>query len=248
MNSSPSIIVIAVAAGVLLCSPPVALEGQRASLSGVVLEEGTDRLLAGVRLTVVEAQIEVLSDETGGFSFPALPPGEFQLRASLEGHVSLSEPLTVEVGETAFLQLRLASLAAALQELLVFGDRSGSEVLASDDAGHASAADLLESQLPGLSLRRNTGSAGGGASVQLRGVNSLSLSNEAVIYVEGIRISPRMGSFEERGSVELHVLEMIPAASVAGIRVLRGPAATARYPDTSNGVILVETVRGLPEN
>ncbi len=91
------------------------------------------------------------------------------------------------------------------------------------------------------------GTAGGGASVQLRGVNSLSLSNEAVIFVDGIRISPRMGSFGERSSVELHALEMIPAANVARIRILRGPAATARYPDTSNGVILVETVSGQGE-
>jgi outer membrane cobalamin receptor len=86
----------------------------------------------------------------------------------------------------------------------------------------------------GLDLNRNQGSAAGGARVQVRGANSMSLTNEPMFYVNGIRISARAG--------DMHSLEMIPASWVKQVRVLRGPSA--QYPDAFNGVVLIETDPG----
>ncbi len=61
------------------------------------------------------------------------------------------------------------------------------------------------------------------------------LNNDPVIYVDGVRVSDRLGD------AQVHVLELIPAEDVERIRILRGPAAAAAYADAANGIILVET-------
>ena len=241
----------ALAAGIFLSGPHFALEGQAsASLMGIVLQEGSDRPLPGATLMILETQRSVVTDDKGEFSFSELTPGEVVLRAGLDGYASVVESLEIASNEVSFVQLRLPPLFAALDEILVIAERRTGRaghheaLVRNDDGDLGTAADLLEGKVPGLNLRRNTGSAGGGARVQLRGPNSLFLSNEPVIYVDGIRISTRNGSLDLRDSAGLHPLEMIPASVVERIRVLRGPSAGAQYPDASNGVILIETRQG----
>jgi outer membrane cobalamin receptor len=96
-------------------------------------------------------------------------------------------------------------------------------------------------RVPGLSARRTSGSLGDGLRVSLRGSNSISLSDQPAVYLDGVRI-------DEGGTVDMRVLDQIPAADVQRIRVLRGPAATTLYPLSAAGVILVETRRGSPQD
>ena len=246
----------ALAVGILLSGPHFAVEGQvstdrdSSSLVGIVLQEGTDRPLPGTTLTILETQRSVVTDENGEFSFPELTPGEVVLRAGLDGYASVVESLEVASNEVGFVRLRLSPLFAALDEIFVIAERSFGRAgyqdasVRNDDSDLGTAADLLEGKVLGLDLRRDSGSAGGGARVQLRGSNSLFLSNEPVIYVDGIRVSARFGSLDSRTSVGPHALEMIPASIVERIRVLRGPSAGAQYPDGNNGVILIETRQG----
>ena len=187
-----------------------------------------------------------MTDDNGEFSFPEPTPGEVVLRAGLDGYASVVESLEIALNEVGFVQLRLPPLFAALDEVFVIAEQSFGRAgyqeasVQNDDGNIGTAADLLEGKVLGLDLRRNTGVAGGGARVQLRGPSSLSLSNEPVIYVDGIRISSRIGSLDSRNSACLHALEMIPASPVERIRVSAG----AQYPDATNGVILIETRRG----
>ena len=246
----------ALAVGIFLSGPHFAVEGQvstdrdSASLMGIVLQEGSDQPLPGATLMILETQRSVVTDANGEFSFPELTPGKVVLRAGLDGYASVVESLEVASNEVGFVQLRLPPIFAALDELFVIAERSFGRAgyqeasVRNDDGDLGTAADLLEGKVLGLDLRRNSGSAAGGARVQVRGPNSLFLSNEPVIYVDGIRVSSRFGSLDSRTSVGLHALEMIPASVVERIRVLRGPSAGARYPDANNGVILIETRQG----
>jgi hypothetical protein len=198
-------------------------------------------------LMILETQRSVVTDANGEFSFPELTPGEVVLSVGLDGYASVVESLEIASNELGFVHLRLTPLFAALDEILVIAERSFGRAgyhdasVQNDDGVLGTAADLLEGKVLGLDLRRNAGSAGGGARVQLRGPSSLFLSNEPVIYVDGVRISSRIRSLDSRNSAGLHSLEMIPASVVERIRVLRGPSAGAQYPDATNGVILIET-------
>ncbi len=241
----------ALALVIFLSGSHFAVEAQaNASLMGIVLQEGSDRPLPGARLMILETQRSVVTDGDGKFSFPELTPGDFVLRAGLDGYASVVESLEIAPSEVGFVQLRLPPLFAALDEILVMAERNFGGAghhetsVQNDEGGIGTAADLLEGKVPGLDLRRNSGLAGGGARLQLRGPSSLFLSNEPAIYVNGIRISSRTGSLDSRNSAGLHPLEMIPASAVKRIRVLRGPSAGAQYPDATNGVILIETRQG----
>jgi hypothetical protein len=244
-------IAAALAGGIFLSGPYFAVEGQAsASLMGIVLEEGSDQPLPGATLMILETQRSVVTDENGEFSFAGVTPGEVVLRAGLDGYASVVESLEIASNEVGFVRLRIPPLFAALDEIFVIAEQSSGRAgyqeasVQNDDGNLGTAADLLEGKVLGMDLRRNTGTAGGGARVQLRGPSSMFLSNEPAIYVDGIRISSRIGNLDSRNSAGLHALEMIPASIVERIRVLRGPAAGAQYPDANNGVILIETRRG----
>ena len=207
-------------------------------LSGVVLEEGTDRPLSGATVVLVGSDLASETGSEGEFLLAELARGTVTLRVSLEGYASLVEPLFLSEGTETFVQLHLLPLAVAVQEIIATVPGSTPSVAAAPLRSQAddprTAADLLQGRMAGVNLNRNQGSAGGGARVQTRGVNSISLANEPLFYLNGVRVSGRMG--------DMHVLETIPASWVTQIRVLRGPSA--QYPDAFNGVVLIETDPG----
>ena len=221
---APAVLAIA------LAGTSVPAGGQaRSGLSGVVLDALSERPLAGVVLTLDE-HLVTQTDAAGGFAFPELRGGEHTLRVDLDRYASSVEQVSIAEHEAIFLQVALAPVAVALAELLAVVDDPSREIRP-ESGDPRTAADLLQSRVPGLNLRRNMGSASGGARVQVRGVNSLALSHEPTLYLDGVRISSRAG--------EVHALETIPASSVKRIRIIRGPSA--QYPEASNGAILIET-------
>ncbi|MDP4239995.1 MAG: TonB-dependent receptor [Bacteroidota bacterium] len=93
----------------------------------------------------------------------------------------------------------------------------------------ASAAQALQGKAPGVLVFEN-GSPGGGATIRVRGVGSIS-----------------------RGSDPIYILDGVPVGSIAGIlpqeieniQVLKDASATAIYgANGSNGVIIINTKRG----
>lgn len=178
--------------------------------------------------------------QSGRFTFPDLPPSRFTLRATLDGYVSMV--FEIDTSEISFVQLRLPRFAAVLEEIVAVvegGSRragySEAEVRIHDGFFAGTAADLLKYQVPGLRLP-SMSTVGTGGSIRIRGESSISLSTAPAISLDGVRLGSPDDAFL--------LLEMISATSVERIRILRGPSATARYPDTANGVILLETVHG----
>jgi hypothetical protein len=234
---------------IALAAPRAILEAQAvASLAGTVLEDRTNRPLPGSRVQLTEHGLDAVTDQAGSFSFSGIPVGQVTVRVSLDGYVTVVDRLNVARRELlGLVKFRLMPLVVALEELIVFGESDSRRVghsetsLPRDDATSRSAADLLVARIPGLNLRRsqNTSSDRAGVRLTFRGLSSLVLTSEPDIYVDGVRVSSR-----SRDGIGPHILEQIPASSVASIRVLKGATAAAYYPNSSNGVILVETWRG----
>jgi hypothetical protein len=237
--------------GVLLSSPGYLLHAQTVgSLAGTVLSAENDAPLKGVTVAVLEGDFQTVTDEDGGFFFPELPTGEITLRAELSGYASVVERVGLTPAEVGILQLRLAPIMAALSELLVVVGRGATSsgpadvlVLGGTDDSRT-ALDMLAEKIPGVNVSQ--GSVSSGAQIRIRGSSSLFLSNAPSVYLDGIRITPREGSFDSRWSSGLHALELVPASLVKRIRVLRGPSASSLYGDATHGVILIETHDGGP--
>ncbi len=106
----------------------------------------------------------------------------------------------------------------------------------------ATLADALQGQVPGLNIVQ-TGGAGGGGFLSIRGSNSL-YSGQPLIYLDGIRMT-QITSTGPGGVHSLPLFEYVNVADIDRIEVLRGPAATIQYgSDAADGVIRIFTRQG----
>jgi hypothetical protein len=218
---------------------------QTGALFGLVYDQQRQLPLQGVTVLLEGSGRTTSTDPEGRFILEGVPAGQIAVRLRLDGYVSQVESVEITPLEVTLIQFELPPVGVALDEILVrlrgsqraAGHAEGEIV----DRGEGSltAADLLMRRIPGLSARRTSGSLGEGLRVSLRGSNSISLSDQPAIYLDGVRI-------DEGGTVDMRILDQIPAADVERIRVLRGPAAATRYPLSAAGVILVETRRAPP--
>src|SRR5439155_23234677 len=108
--------------------------------------------------------------------------------------------------------------------------------------------DMLSVNVPGVRVIRSSGGVGSGGTTRIRGAGSLSLSNEPLIYVDGVRVnnqnavpsSAPFGAWDEASRVN----DLDPE-EIESIEVLKGPSAATIYgTEASNGVIQIITKRG----
>tara|TARA_R110001583_G_scaffold10179_15_gene47395 strand:+ start:4 stop:3120 length:3117 start_codon:yes stop_codon:yes gene_type:complete len=119
----------------------------------------------------------------------------------------------------------------------------------SDDVNErpvSTVADVLQGQAAGVQISSSGGSAGMGSRIRIRGSNSASLSNEPVIYIDGVLInnSPNSISFETGGQSPSRLNDINPE-DIESIEVIKGPSAATLYGSiAANGVIRITTKKG----
>jgi hypothetical protein len=108
---------------------------------------------------------------------------------------------------------------------------------------HRTLSEALTARLPGVSVMASSGVAGAGSRVRLRGPSGIILTQQPLLFVDGIRVDDTMQSNTiSTGGQAPSRLDDIPMEDVECIYVLRGPATTARYgTDAAVGVIHVIT-------
>ncbi|MBV8391295.1 MAG: TonB-dependent receptor [Mucilaginibacter sp.] len=98
----------------------------------------------------------------------------------------------------------------------------------------------LQGKVAGVVVQQVSGQPGGGVSIQIRGVSSLSGSNSPMYVIDGVIIPP----VSDPGSGG-NPLNAINPAEIESIDVLKDASATAIYgSQATNGVIVITTKRG----
>ncbi|HWK90567.1 MAG TPA: TonB-dependent receptor, partial [Longimicrobium sp.] len=168
---------------------------------------------------------------------------------------------TVQVGE-ADVRVALTEAALALDALVVTGTHGGAEkrtlgnVFTTIDAAEivrnqpvGSVAELLNARTPGVVIIPATGNVGTGSRIRVRGVGSLSLAQEPLVYVDGVRVNNQAATGpinQGFGSNSISRFNDINPEDIESIEVIRGPAAATLYgTEASNGVIQIITKRGV---
>ncbi len=113
---------------------------------------------------------------------------------------------------------------------------TGEQILAVADTS-----ELSEIAFSGIHVVRGSGQVGAGSRILIRGVNSLELPGDPLVFVDGIRVNTRVASGQSEAPFVVGILDLIPADAVSRIEVLKGPSATRFGVGSSNGVILVFT-------
>src|SRR5690606_31609009 len=104
--------------------------------------------------------------------------------------------------------------------------------------------DVLAGRVAGVTMMTSSGTLGTASRIRIRGANSLTLSNEPVVYVDGIKISTSTGGLSVGGQAVSRLNDIDPN-EIENIEILKGPAASALYGTAaSNGVMLITTKRG----
>jgi len=231
---------------------------ERGSVSGTVREAATMAPLAGAQMQIDGTNFGGLTTAEGRFLILNIPPGTYTLRATFIGYGPVAHEFTVAGGGTAELDFELATSALALDELVVtatgqqrkrelgnaVGDIDVTEVR--DIAPINNISDLLQGRSAGVQVFSSAGTSGVGSRIRIRGSSSISLSNEPLIYVDGIRVDNRMSGLGAGGQ-EASRLDDFNPEDIESIEIVKGPSAATLYgTEAANGVIRITTRRGLP--
>lgn len=126
-------------------------------------------------------------------------------------------------------------------------------------SGQMNGINALQGQVAGLQINQNSGGAGAGADISIRGITSLApgRNNQPLIVLDGVvlnndtftgNILPKAGS-NSPGSFDQFGFTSragdINAGDIEAVSVLKGGAATALYGvEAANGVIVITTKKG----
>jgi TonB-linked SusC/RagA family outer membrane protein len=227
------------------------------TITGVVTDSETGQPLNGAQVYVADTNISTLTDQRGRYLLLNVPAGPQTVRTVLIGYASEEQTVTVVAGQTATLDIAVRLTAVELDAVVVsvvtgraerkreLGTNtatiSASEIAA---APITKMADVLTGRAPGVQLQGVAGTVGTSQRIRIRGANSISLSNEPLIYVDGVQFSNSKGGMGVGGQ-DFSRLNDINPDDIANVEILKGPAASALYGTAAaNGVILITTKRG----
>jgi TonB-linked SusC/RagA family outer membrane protein len=251
----------AVGLGALLAASTAMAQGQMGTISGRVTEQATGSALPGVRVFLGGTNRSVVTNAEGRFTLPNVPAGTHEVRVSQIGYSAASQSVTVEGGATAEVAFALKQTAVQLDALLVTA--SGAQQAARENPASVSTvgleeatktapitnmADALNARGGGVMVMPSSGTTGAGARVRIRGANSVSLGNEPVIVVDGIRVESgaNSNSVGVGGQVPSRINDLNPD-DIESYQVIKGPASSALYgTSAANGILEFRTKRGRP--
>jgi TonB-linked SusC/RagA family outer membrane protein len=226
-------------------------------IGGVVLGVG-GQPVPSAQVTVEGTTLGSATDASGQFRITGLSGEQATIEVRRIGY--RMERRTVRVGDTD-LRISLAEQSVVLDAVVVTGTTGaqtkrelGNAVTtinatqAKEIAAISSVQNLLNGRAPGVWVNSATGNVGAGARVRIRGASSVSLSNEPLLYVDGIRVNNQPASGfanQDFGSASISRMNDINPDDIESIEIIKGPAAATLYgTEASNGVIQIITKKG----
>lgn len=250
----------ALAAALAGAGLPAALSAQ-GIIAGRVTDRATGRSLANVQVTVSQTTRGALTDQDGRYRITNVTPGVVEVRARFIGYAVGIVTVTVAANQVATADFALAPNPVGLEAVVVTASGAQQRVRemgntvstidaakTTEEAAPTNLADLLNSRAPNVQVMSSGGTTGTGARVRIRGSSSLSLSNEPIIVVDGIRVEngANSNSIGVGGQVPSRLNDINPE-DIESIEIVKGPSAAALYgTDAANGVIQIRTKRGRP--
>jgi len=226
-------------------------------IEGKVTESGSGRPLAGAQVFVAGTTVGSVTNDRGEYRITAAPARQVELRVRLIGFSPISKSVVVTAGQTATLNIEVGVSALQLDQVVVTGTGSQVEVKKLGNtistiqppafAAITTPSQLLQARDAGVSILPASGITGEGSRIRIRGNASLSMSNEPIVFVDGVRINSGGGfgaNVGTNGGAPSR-LDDIDPSSIDRIEVLKGAAAATLYgTEASNGVIQIFTKKG----
>ncbi|HEV2129675.1 MAG TPA: carboxypeptidase-like regulatory domain-containing protein, partial [Longimicrobiaceae bacterium] len=181
--------------------PSAALTQERGTITGQVTDQATQRPLAGAQIYIVGTNRGTLTNQDGRYLIPNVPAGPQEVRATLIGYSQGAQSVNVAAGETVTANFTLSQSAVALEGLIVnaIGQQQRQREIGNavstinveqvELAAVNNMTALLQGRSAGVVVTQNTGTTGTASRIRIRGSNSISLSNEPLVIIDGLRIA-----------------------------------------------------------
>ena len=226
----------------LLLLLPLSLWAQTVDVEGTVTDAATGDEIIGATVKVKGTATGAITDFNGHYRIKA-KAGE-TLEFTYVGYKTQQ----ARVQKAGTINIQLAEDVVMLDQVVVVGygvmkrsDLTGAVSSIGEEqikqGVNTNIEQAMQGRIAGVMVTQNSGSPGGGISVQVRGINSLN-GNEPLYVIDGIAVS---GQTDGNSSA----LSGLNPSDIVSLEVLKDASATAIYGSrASNGVVLITAKRG----
>jgi TonB-linked SusC/RagA family outer membrane protein len=239
----------------LIASTGAVAVAQTGTLGVTVIEPGGK--------PVFQAQVSVVNSNLGGLTgldgkllLRGVSVGPHQVRVLRVGYAEQKKDVTVTNQGSVAVEFTLSQVAISLTPVVTTATGETRRVelgnsVSTIDAGKltesspiANMNDLLNARAPGVLVTPGM-QTGTGARVRIRGTSSLSLGNDPIYIIDGIRMSSGNGTSLFTGDNNPTRVGDINPEEIENIEIVKGPSAATLYgTDAANGVIVITTKKG----
>ncbi|MBB6130651.1 SusC/RagA family TonB-linked outer membrane protein [Mucilaginibacter lappiensis] len=218
---------------------------QTVNITGKITSADDGQPIPGASIKIKGTGLGSISGIDGSYSIAA-EPGKV-LVFNFLGY----SPREVTVKQAGAINVKLSSTSSNLDEVVVVGFAKRARKDITGSISSISGKELnktqpttfdqaLQGKVAGVVVQQVSGQPGGGVSIQIRGVSSISGSNSPLYVIDGIIIPP----VGDPGSGS-NPLNAINPSEIESIDVLKDASATAIYgSQATNGVVVITTKRG----
>ncbi|MFO0095452.1 MAG: SusC/RagA family TonB-linked outer membrane protein [Gemmatimonadaceae bacterium] len=226
------------------------------TVRGRVTDAGTGGALAAAQISISTTRLGGLSDNDGRYTIRGVTAGSVVVRVVRLGYQPLTKTVTLSAGGEAVADFALMAAAKTLDAVVTTATgeqsrKSYGNVVATvradsliEKAAATNVNELLQGRVAGVQIVQGSGQTGTSSSIRIRGTSSLSLSNEPLIVVDGVRIdnSPASGNYSTQ---RINNFSGLNPEEIESVDILKGPSASALYGTAAaNGVLVIKTKRG----
>jgi iron complex outermembrane receptor protein len=213
------------------------------NVKGTVTDSKTGEPLVGVSIAIVNTQKGTTTDFDGHYILNNVMKNSL-LEFSSIGYVSKRI-----IVKSNIINVKLQESTEKLDEVIVVGygtakkeDLTGSvnKLTAKNfnKGAVSSAQNLITGKIAGVTVVAPSGAPGEGGSINIRGLSSLSLTNNPLFVVDGIPLGGGV-------SGSRNMLDFVNPNDIKSIVVLKDASATAIYGSrAANGVVMISTKKG----
>jgi TonB-linked SusC/RagA family outer membrane protein len=233
-------------------APAVRAQGSVA----VTVTTGGSQPVAQVLVSIVGSNASRTTGADGKVVLTRIPAGTVEVRAQRIGFEGQKKTVTIVRDEIAKVAFDLTAVAVSLSPMVTTatGDQSRAEVGNSivsipvatlpQTLPITDMNDLVGARVPGVAVTPAT-QTGSGARIRIRGSSSLSLTNDPIYIIDGVRMTSSSNTGVGTGDANPSRVGDIDPDEIESMEVVKGPSAATLYgTDAANGVIVITTKHG----
>lgn len=227
-------------------------------VAGRITDAATGLPIGSAQVSIVGSTAGALTGTDGSYAIRGLAPGAVTMRVLRLGFAEARQPATIVAGQVATVNITLTAVPISLSPVVSTATGNQRRVEVGNAIAQVSAAelteklpvtnmgDLLQGRAAGVTVFGGM-QPGAGIRIRIRGTSSLSLTNNPIYIIDGIRMEGATGSstVSVGGTTPSRIGDLNPE-EIENIEIVRGPSAATLYgTDAANGVVVITTKKGV---